>query len=558
MGKSASSMGTFFRELRRRRVFQVAVVYAVVGWLIIQVVETIFPRLHLPDWSITLVIVFVIIGFPIAIILTWAFELTPEGMKRTEALEGKKAEKPAPGKPQPSIVVLPFINMSADPEQEYFCDGIAEEIINALTHVESLRVVARTSAFSFKGKQEDIREIGRKLNVETILEGSVRKAENRLRISAQLINVADGYHLWSERYDREMKDIFDIQDEISLAIVDKLKVKLLGKEKAAIVKRHTEDLEAYNLYLKGNYYWQMLTKEGFEKAIECFKQVLKKDPHYALAYTGMASVYWMSSYWGNVPPNEAYPRAKEYAKKALEIDNTLAEAHSTLGYIITFYDWNWIVAEQEFKRALELNPNSSITNMLYTDFLSVTGQHEEAIIEAKRARELDPLSILIHAHVGNVFFFSGRYDEAIEVLQMTITMNPNYFFSHFVLGFAYRVKSMFEEAIAEWEKAVDISGGTPTAVTWLATAYYDFGKKAKAEKLFDSLKQRARDEYVPPTCFYLIHRVRGDQDQAFEWLERACNEHDSFLPWHRVCPIEIWRIPDEPRFKALLKKAGLE
>ncbi len=461
-------------------------------------------------------------------------------------------------KSKPSIAVMPFINMSADPEQEYFCDGMSEKIINALTHVEGLHIVARTSAFVFKDKREDIREIGKKLNVETLLEGSVRKAGNRLRISAQLINVADGYHLWSERYDREMKDIFDIQDEISLAIVDNLKVKLLGKEKAAIVKRHTEDLEAYNLYLKGTHYWQMLTIEGLDKAIECYEQALQKDPHYALAYTGMAWVYWISSYFGNVPPNEAYPRAKEYAKEALEIDDTLAEAHASLGFINMNYDWNWKAAEREFKQALQLNPNSALTHMQYSFLLTFTGRHEEAISEAKRARELDPLSSFINANSGLAFLYGGRYDEAIEILRMTITMNPNYFLSRYVLGMAYRGKSMIEEAIAEQKKSVDLSGGTPRAVTALATTYYEFGKKAKADKLFDSLKQRSGDEYVPPIFFYLIHRVRGEQDQAFEWLERACNEHDSFLPWFRVFPIESWRIPDEPRFKALMKKAGLD
>ncbi|GAG31946.1 unnamed protein product, partial [marine sediment metagenome] len=222
-------------------------------------------------------------------------------IKLQKELESRiSKEKTAVEKPKPSIAVLPFRNMSADPDQDYFCEGMSEEIINALTHIENLKVIARTSAFAFKDKHEDVREIGKKLDVENLLEGSVRKAGNRLRITAQLIKVSDGSHLWSEKYDREMEDIFDIQDEISLAIVDNLKVKLLGKERELIVKRYTENLEAYNLYLKGNYYWQMLTVEGFEKATECYEQAFKKDPHYALSYTGLASVYWLSSYWGNV------------------------------------------------------------------------------------------------------------------------------------------------------------------------------------------------------------------------------------------------------------------
>ena len=474
--------------------------------------------------------------------------------KEVESMVSK--EGTTEGKVKPSIAVLPFVNMSADPEQEYFCDGIAEEIINALTHVENLKVIARTSAFSFKGKDVKIKEIGKELNVESILEGSVRKSGNRLRITAQLINVSDSSHLWSERYDREMEDIFDIQDEISLAIVDNLKVKLLGKEKAAIAKRYTEDLEAYNLYLKGSYYWQILTKEGFDKAIECYEQALKKDPHYALAYTGLVLRARLGSMFGNVSPNEAYPKVKEYAKKALEIDNTLAEAYLSLGILHMTYDWNWKEAEREFKQALQLNPNSSLIHLYYSLLLTFNGRHDEAILEVKQAQELDPLSSFINTIAGTVLFYAGRYDEAIEELQMTISMNPEYFLSHTYLGLAYREKLMFEEAIAEYEKAVEFSGGDQMAIAILASAYYESGKKDKAEKLFDSLKERSRDEYVPSMYLFVIHKVRGEYDHAFECLKRACNEHDSSLPYYRVAP-EWFRIPDEPRYTELLKKYGI-
>ena len=478
-------------------------------------------------------------------------------LKKAEELQ--TSEKPTESKTtKPSIAVLPFIDMSPEKDQEYFCDGITEEIINALSHVEDLKVIARTSAFAFKGKQEDIREIGRKLNVETLLEGSVRKAANKLRITAQLINVSDGYHLWSDAYNRELEDVFAIQEEISLAIVDALKVKLLKREKAAIVKRHTENLEAYNLYLKGNYYWQMVTTEGFDKAIECFEQALQKDSHYALANAGLAFVYIACSYYGNVPPKEGYPRVKEYVKSALKIDDTLAEAHVSLGLINMEYDWNFEEAEQEFKQALQLNPNSALTHLYYSFLLTMTERHEKAIAEAKQAQNLDPLSSFINAQVGQAFFFNSQYDRAIEELKMTITMHPNYFLAHLNLGRSYIGTSLIEEAIAEYEKAVDLSDGAPFVLTELAVAYYDSGKKEKADKLLDNLKQRSSHEYVPPSCFYLFHRVRGEYDQSFEWFERACNEHDSFFPWFRVTPNDRNRIPDEPRFKALLKKAGLE
>ena len=457
-----------------------------------------------------------------------------------------------------SIAVLPFTNMSADPDQEYFCDGMAEELINRLAKIRDLRVVARTSAFSFKGKDVDVREIGKKLNVETVLEGSVRKAGNRLRITAQLVNVKDGYHLWSERYDRELENVFAIQDEISLAILDNLKVKLFGKEKAAILKRHTDNLEAYNLYLKGLRFTRMLTAEGFKKAIECFEQSLQKDPNNALTYIGMSALFMTNAFWGNVSPHEAYPKVREYAKKALEIDNTLAIAHSALGFVHANYDWDWKAAERETKQALQMNPNFAMVHLHYYFFSIFTGRPEEAIAGAKRAQELDPLSGFINAHVGYAFFNASQYDKAIEELRATLMLDPSYFLAHWFLGLSYLGKSMIKEAIVEFEKAVELSGGAPWAVMTLATTYYKFGKKARAEKLFDSLRQRSRNEYVPPLAFFYIHLFQGEHDQAFEWLERACNERDSFLVWNRFLAIDSYRIPDEPRFKALLKKAGIK
>ena len=456
-----------------------------------------------------------------------------------------------------SIAVLPFEDMSSEKDQEYFCDGMAEEIINALSHIEKLRVIARTSAFSFKGRHEDVREIGRKLDVDTLLEGSVRKAGNRLRIMAQLINVADGSHLWSERYDRNMEDIFDIQDEISLAIVDKLKVKLFRREKDSMAKRYTDDIEAYNLYLKGIHSLRRITAKGFEEAIECFQLALQKDPNYALAYDGLASIEIISAYFANVPPHDGYPRAREYAQKALEIDKALGEAHATLGFIHAFYDWNWREAEKEFKQALELSPNNAENHMVYSNFLTISQRHEVAIVEANRAQELDPLSSYINAERGSAFLFAGQFDRTIEELRKALKIDPDYHYLHFYLGSCYAGKSMFEEAIEEFEKAVELSGKVHICVLSLAIAYYEIGKRVEAEKLFESLKERSKDEYVPSICFFFIHLVQGEKDKALEWLERACKEHDSFLLWMRVFPVDSFRIPDEPMYQDLLKKYGL-
>ncbi len=313
----------------------------------------------------------------------------------TEPVEAYVRDRTREG-PENSIAVLPFMDLSPDKDQEYFCDGVTEEIINALVHVENFKVIARTSAFAFKNKQIDIREIGRKLNVETLLEGSIRKDGNRLRITAQLIKVADGSHIWSERYDRNMKDVFEVQDEISISILNNLKIKLLGSTKSIISKRHTGNIEAYNLYLKGTYSWQALTPDGYRKAIEYFEQALQLDPDYALVYIGLAAINNVSTTFGNTAPDEAYPKANEYANMALKIDSTLAEAYSILGNVNTFYYWKWEKAEQHFRHALEINPNSALIHIYYSFLLTSTGRHEEALSEAKLARELDPLSSYIN------------------------------------------------------------------------------------------------------------------------------------------------------------------
>jgi TolB-like protein/tetratricopeptide (TPR) repeat protein len=444
--------------------------------------------------------------------------------------------------------------MSPEKDQEYFCDGIAEEIINTLTHIENFKVIARTSAFAFKDKQVDIREIGRVLGVETLLEGSIRKADNRLRITAQLIKVADGSHIWSERYDRDMKDVFAIQDEISLAVADNLKVKLLGEIKPMAAKCHSENLEAYNLYLRGTFCYQTLTVEGLIKASEYFEQALQKAPAFALAYVGLGYVNWLSTVWGNVPPNEAYPKANEYAYRALKIDSTLAEAYSVLGNVNTFYYWNWMEAEQNFKHALQINRNSSMIHVNYSALLTFNKRHEEAISEAKRAQELDPLSGYINTRVGEAFAYAGHYDRAIEEYQAALTIHPNYYLAHAQLGNAYRAKAMFKETIAEKEKAVDLSERNPFMVASLACEYYQIGKTDKADRLFKSLSKRSANEYVPATSFYRIHIVRGEEDLALECLKRACTEHDTFLPWLRGTPI----IPEGSKYMKLLKEMGLD
>ncbi len=478
--------------------------------------------------------------------------------ERVRTAEDSRSETMAMSDDQNSIAVLPFTNMSADPEQEYFCDGMAEEIINSLTKIKDLRVVARTSAFSFKGKNLDIREIGKQLNVGKVLEGSVRIAGNRIRITAQLINVADGYHLWSDRYDRELEDVFAIQDDVTMAIVDNLKLKLVKQQKAAVLKRDTDNVEAYNLYLKGSHYIRMYGGRGFDEAIECYQQALQKDPNYAMAYYGLSEIYIAMTFWGNVPPKEAIPKAKAYAKKALEIDDTNGEAHGALGFIHTIHDWDWKAAERELKQALELSPNSAINQMYYSWLLSHLEKHEEAIAEAMRAQALDPVSSFINAFVGLTFFFPGQFDRAVEELQKVIKMNPSSYLARYHLGMVYSAQANREGAIAEYEKAVECSDGVPFIEMLLAVTLYDSGRKDEAENLFERLKERAKQEYVPPTCFFLMNLVLGKLGEAKEWLKRAGEEHDSYLCWIRIIPSDFYPHPGKSGIKALLKKTAVK
>ncbi|MBN1187554.1 MAG: hypothetical protein JXB49_35090 [Bacteroidales bacterium] len=454
-----------------------------------------------------------------------------------------------------SIAVLPFKDMSPEKDQDYFCEGMAEEIINVLAHIEDFKVIARTSAFAFKEKQVDIREIGRILDVETLLEGSVRKSGDRIRITAQLIRVADSSHIWSERYDRELKDVFAIQDEIALAITNNLKVKLLDEKKALISKRHSRNLVAFDFYLKFMHWFQMQTEEGFRRAKEYCDLALENDPDYALAYIGLAYVNAVRPFWVNLSPNIGFPKAIEYVNKALKLDITLPDAYHSLGFINTIYYWNWREAERNYKHAIELNPGSSFFHMDYSYLLTFTGRNEEAIQEAERAKELDPLSPFIIGHCGNIYRFAGQLERSIEQNQMALTIDPNYFVPHFHLGITYSLKGMSEKTKYEYEKAVNLSGGNSFITAALICNYYRIGKKDEADELFESLKKRLETEYIPATSFYLIHRFRGEEVLAYEWLKRACDEHDTFLPYLRVEPAFL---PKGSKYMQLLKERGLD
>jgi TolB-like protein/Tfp pilus assembly protein PilF len=431
-----------------------------------------------------------------------------------------------------SIAVLPFADLSADASNQYFCDGLAEELINALARLEQIRVVARTSAFSFKGKEVEVREIARKLKVSTVLEGSVRKSGNRLRITVQLIDAANGYHLWSARYDTEMPDIFDVQDEITLAIVDALRLKLLGKEKSAILKHHTENPKAYLLYLKGQYYRWKTAPEEFRKCCDYFERAVNADPSFALGYFGLNSYYGYGSAWGVLPPDEGWPKAYAALIKALELDDTLPEAHLSRAAFLLVHDRNWAGAEKEIKRVLALNPKLAEIHHLYSFYFLTMGRGDNAIAEGRRALECDPLSLIYGRSLGMCLYFSRRYEEAVEQYYETLELDQDNVSVHELLGDAYERQGGHGEAIAEWQKATALAGDYELAAR-LGCAYAegDLARAAceRARRSVELASERERrGEYVPAIEYARAWVRIGDSEQAFCWLDKACSERNVF------------------------------
>ncbi len=470
------------------------------------------------------------------------------------SLAAKQAEVETEAK---SIVVLPFENLSADPEQEYFSDGITEEIINALTQLQDLHVAARTSSFWFKGKSPEITEVGEKLKVATVLEGSVRKAGNRLRITAQLVNVADGYHVWSERYDRELDDVFAIQDEIARAIADRMNVALGKHAGVPLVTPPTENLEAYDLYLKGRFFISQMG-EGPRKGLEYFQQALACDPEYALAHAGVADAYNFLGDIGIVPPHEAKPRAREAAKRALELNETLTEAHVALGWLSWTYDFEWSNAEKHFLRAIELNPDLAEVHSRYGFFLFwIRGRFEEAVAEARRGVGLDPLAEIGHTWLGIMLACRGRLPDAIDQLRTAVELEPTSWHANNMLGMAHRLNSNFAEATAALQTAIAMAGRHPWSLVELGLTYAAQGNKERAEAIHDELVARSRGEFASPGWLALLCGVLGRQDEAFEWLDRAYEERDVVLANLKHLPHSD-PLRDDPRFDELMKKMGLE
>jgi len=455
-----------------------------------------------------------------------------------------------------SLAVLPLVNDSPDAEMEYFSDGITESIINALTQLPKLRVVPRSTVFRYKGPQMDPQQIGRDLGVRAVLTGRVLHFGERLVVNAELIDVANESQLWGEQYNRKPADIFEVQEEISHEISQKLLSKLSGEERKRLSKRHTHHTEAYREYLKGRFYWNKRTEENFRKGIENFHQAIELDPNYALAYAGLADSYILLGFYGSESPDDVMPKGKAAAVKALELDDSLAEAHNSLAYIHYTYEWNWLAAEKEFKKAIKLNPKYATAHHWYAFKLAAMGRHDDAIAEMKLARELDPLALIINAEVGWAYYFSRQYDQALEQFQKTLEMDSSFGVTYMFLGMAYIQQERFAEAISELRQAVELSGGSLIMKATLGHALGRSGERKAAEKMIEELT-KSSGGHISGYNVALIYAGLGETEEALSWLTRAVKQHDMFLTWINQEPM-FDSLRSEPRFAELVKRIGLK
>ena len=455
-----------------------------------------------------------------------------------------------------SLAVLPFENASGDPEHEYLSDGITGSLINILATLPKLRVMAQSTVFRYKGREIDPQVIGRELNVRAVLTGRMMQSRGSLRIGAELVDVATGTQLWGAQYNRQPGDIFVVQDDISNEISEKLRLQLTRAEKKRLVRRHTENAEAYRLYLKGRHHWNRWTEEGFHKAIEYFQQAIDKDSSYALAYTGLADSYVLLGWNSYLPPKEAFPKGKAAAMTALQLDPDLAEAHTPLAALLWLYDWQWEEAQTEFKRSLELGPNYATANHWYAEYVMTMGRHGESMARMKNGQELDPLSLIINVAVGWGLYHARRYDEAIEQLRRTVELDPNYPVTYWILGLLLRKTGCYEPAIAEGEKGVKLSGGSPLMRAALAHTFGTAGRRKEALQILDDLTTLAKQKYVAPYFFAGIHIGLGENDRAIDYLEKSYEEHSHWLIYLHIDP-SMDGLRDNPRFQHLLQRVGL-
>jgi TolB-like protein/Tfp pilus assembly protein PilF len=461
------------------------------------------------------------------------------------------------GSPPPaSAAVLPFVDMSPGKDQGYFSDGLTEELITSLSQVEGLRVAARTSSFQFKGGSADVREVGRRLDVGAVLEGSVRKSGNRMRIAAQLVSVADGYQLWSQAYDRELTDVFAVQEEIARAIVEALRVKLGVTEGAALSAAPTKDLEAYDLYLKGRFAWNQRTAAAMTEAVRYLEQAVARDSGFARAWAALADAYILLVPYAGASREETWPRARTAAQRALALDSTLAEAHTALAYGTMIYAWDWPAAEASFRRAIAANPDYATAHHWYGDFLAGRGRLEESVREMERALALDPLSRIIGTELGWVYYLMRRNDEAEAQTRRTLALDPNYPHGSLILGLVFMAKGQYAEAIQALRRGIELGGDYDLQYAALIQAYARAGERANALKLMSELTERAKRGEFGPFTLAVAYGGLGDMDRGMALLHRAIDERDIFMPEIFFDPL-LDPLRRDPRFREVEERMSV-
>jgi TolB-like protein/Flp pilus assembly protein TadD len=584
---------SLFEELKRRNVIRMAGLYLVGAWLLIQVASTMLPAFDVPSWALRALIITLAVGFIPALIFSWVFELTPQGLKRDEDVPPEQSIAPQTGRRMnrmiiavlvlalgyfavdkfvlaprraaapndspsaasaKSIAVLPFENLSEDKGNAYFAEGVQDEILTRLSKIAALKVISRTSTQKYKSAPENLPAIAKQLGVMNILEGSVQKANDQVRVNVQLINAATDAHLWADIYDRKLTDIFAVESDIAKTIADTLQAKLTGPEQAAIAVRPTENPEAYQLYLKGRFFWNKRTASDLRKSIDYFKQAIAKDSNYALAYAGLAQAWLLLPGYSGGNPQDCFPQAEIAAKKALSLDDNSADAHAALGMVKQLFDFDSPGAIAEFERAIKLDPNDATAHHWFANHsLSATGQIDREIAEMKHALELDPLSFIINTNLGQAYIYANRFDEAIAQLRRTVEMDSGFYFTHYILGEALELNGQLPAAMAEYQKAIALNDD-PFPKALLGHLYGKIGRKDEARQILEQLRQTREQRYFEAYGLALIYLGLGDRNEALNWLEQGYRDRDGF----NMAVIRVDQFLDplhgDPRFEALAEK----
>ncbi len=540
----------FFAELKRRKVYTVAIAYVVGGWALAQGIAQVFPVFDIPNWVVRLIVLLIVLGFPIALVLSWFFDLTRYGIVRTPDVDvaGKIDIAQPANSTERSIAVLPFIDLSPAKDHNYFSDGIADEILTALAKIDGLRVAARRSSFWFKGKEAELTEIADKLNVEHVLEGTVRRDGNRVRVTAELTDAWNGFTLWSETFEREFQGIFALQDEITRSIVDALKLKL----NVATTASRSRSIDAYDVYLHGLFLSDKGTEEPLRQSLEYFERALQKDPRFSRAWTGIAKSWlWLADAY--VPPLEGYPKVREAALKALKIDNDEAEAHVYLAETKRILDWDLDGAEAEFNRAAEIEPNSTPSNYFIAALYAARGEREKALAYLQRTSKIDPASLWVNNFASELYRYFGLYDEAIAAGQRALQLDPTFLYGEPLLAALYREMGRFDDAIALYERAQSVTGKPGFG---LAITYARMNRRKEAQETLEAAVA-ARGRYTPGDAIAHVQVALHAHDDAIRELERACDERSSSLHFVGIAP-EFIPLRSDRRFTSILKKTGLE